>query len=297
MIFMSTTEKQRLDFHKEISKNNFKTYLLFLLFFALVFGLAYLLKLIFAASGFGILFFAGIIAIIYALVGYYTGDKIVLSVSKAKPADPKKYLYLHNVVEGLAIAAGVPKPKVYIINDPSPNAFATGRDPKHSSIAVTSGLLETLNREELEGVISHEMSHILNNDIKVMTMVSVLFGIVSIIADIGFRGILFGGGGNDDNKGNFLLMLIALAPLFAMLIQMAISRNREYLADSTGAKLTRYPKGLADALLKISKYSQPVKVADQGTAHLYISDPLKKVSSWFSTHPPIEERVKRLLAM
>ncbi len=244
MIFMSTTEKQRLDFHKEISKNNFKTYLLFLLFFALVFGLAYLLKLIFAASGFGILFFAGIIAIIYALVGYYTGDKIVLSVSKAKPADPKKYLYLHNVVEGLAIAAGVPKPKVYIINDPSPNAFATGRDPKHSSIAVTSGLLETLNREELEGVISHEMSHILNNDIKVMTMVSVLFGIVSIIADIGFRGILFGGGGNDDNKGNFLLMLIAivfliLAPLFAMLIQMAISRNREYLADSTGAKLTR----------------------------------------------------------
>jgi len=269
--------------------------------------IGYCLKLIFSFAGFGILFFAGLFAIIFALIGYYSGDKIVLSTSKAKPIDEKnpKHKYLDNLVEGLAIAAGIPKPKVYVINDVSPNAFATGRDPKHSSVAVTSGLLELLNREELEGVIAHELSHIKNRDIKVMMIVTVLFGLIVMVSDIAFRSLIFGGasGGGNDNKGGILVLVIAIAfvifsPIIALLIQMSISRKREYLADASGAELTRYPKGLASALRKISSIDRPVASASKGSAHLYISNPLKrKKRNLFSTHPPIEERIRRLEAM
>jgi len=296
------------NFYSEIQRNNIKTYFLMFIFFILILVVGYCLKLIFSFAGFGILFFAGLFAIIFALVGYYSGDKIVLSTSKAKPIDEKnpKHKYLDNLVEGLAIAAGIPKPKVYVINDVSPNAFATGRDPKHSSVAVTSGLLEILNREELEGVIAHELSHIKNRDIKVMTIVTVLFGLVAMVSDIALRSLIFGGvsgnsGGN--NKGNGLVIIIAvvfviLSPIIALLIQMSISRKREYLADASGAELTRYPKGLSSALRKISSIDRPVASASQGSAHLYISNPLRKRKvNLFSTHPPIEERIKRLDAM
>jgi len=277
------------------------------IFFILILVIGYCLKLIFSFAGFGILFFAGLFAIIFALIGYYSGDKIVLSTSKAKPIDEKnpKHKYLDNLVEGLAIAAGIPKPKVYVINDVSPNAFATGRDPKHSSVAVTSGLLELLNREELEGVIAHELSHIKNRDIKVMMIVTVLFGLIVMVSDIAFRSLIFGGasGGGNDNKGGILVLVIAIAfvifsPIIALLIQMSISRKREYLADASGAELTRYPKGLASALRKISSIDRPVASASKGSAHLYISNPLKrKKRNLFSTHPPIEERIRRLEAM
>ncbi len=294
---------ERRDIFNEINSNKIKTYFLFLGFFIFIFILAIAIKYIFNFAGFGILFIAGVIAIIYAIIGYFVGDKIVLATSGAKEADEKKYVFLHNLVEGLSISAGIPKPKVYVIVDKSPNAFATGRDPKHSSLAVTTGLLEIMNRQELEGVIAHEMSHINNRDIQVMTFVSVLFGIVSIVSDIALRSMIFGGGDHDNNSKNpigliLAIALVILAPLIAMIIQMALSRNREYLADSSGAKLTRYPAGLANALKKISAVHEPVKNASKGTAHLYISNPLSGgLSGLFSTHPPIQERIKRLEAM
>lgn len=298
----------KTDFYREVRKNNFKTYLLFFFFFVFIGILGVVLNFIFLDTGFGILFLAGLFAVIYALIGYYAGDKIVLSTSRAKPIDPDKdpkHKHLDNLVEGLAMAAGIPKPKVYIIQDRSPNAFATGRNPKKSSVAVTSSLLEILNREELEGVIAHELSHIKNRDIKVMTMASVLFGLVVMVSDIAFRGILFGGasGQSRDNKNPLILIIaiifVILSPIIAAMIQMSISRKREYLADASGAEITRYPRGLANALRKISNTNIPVQSASQGTAHLYIANPLRgrKLSNMFSTHPPIEDRIKKLEAM
>ncbi|MFA5746015.1 MAG: M48 family metalloprotease [archaeon] len=293
---MDKTERREI--FSEISNNKVKTYFLFLGFFVFIIVIAIALKYIFNFAGFGILTIAGIFAIIYGLFGYFVGDKIVLFTSGAHEADEKKYVFLHNVVEGLSISAGIPKPKVYIIEDKSPNAFATGRDPEHSSLAVTTGLLEIMNRQELEGVVAHEMSHIQNRDIQVMMVTSILFGIVSIVSDIALRVLIFGGGDDSDNKSVvgiiIAVVLLILAPLVAMMIQLAISRNREYLADSTGAKLTRYPKGLADALKKIAAAHEPVKNASKGTAHLYIANPLADggLSGLFSTHPPIQERIK-----
>ncbi len=296
-------ENKRRDIFYEINNNKIKTFFLFFGFFLFIFVISFAVKYIFNFAGYGILFIAGVFAIIYGIFGYFMGDKIVLLTTGAKEADEKKYIYLHNVVEGLAISAGIPKPKVYIINDKSPNAFATGRNPKHSSIAVTTGLLELMNRQELEGVIAHEMSHIQNRDIQVMMITSILFGIVSIVSDIAIRVFIFGG---RDDRGNqnivgiiVAIVLVILAPIIAMMIQLAISRNREFLADSSGAKLTRYPAGLASALKKISAAHEPVKNASKGTAHLYIANPLKSggISGLFSTHPPIAERIKRLEAM
>jgi heat shock protein HtpX len=294
----------RKDFYEEINKNKIKTFFLIALFIILLGVLGVAVSYILSGTfSFGILTIAGIIAIIYALVGYYSGDKIVLASTKAVKADTEKYIYLHNVVEGLAIAAGIPKPNLYVINDPSPNAFATGRDPNHSSIAVTTGLLEILNREELEGVIAHEMSHIQNQDIKIMTLTTVLFGIIAIVSDIALRSMLFSRGGSKDNKSPIImiiaLLFIVLSPIIGLIIQMTISRNREYLADSNGVKLTRYPKGLANALRKISNLNKPTKTATKGTAHLYISNPVsaRKINGLFSTHPPIEERIKILESM
>jgi heat shock protein HtpX len=295
------------DMFDEIVKNKIKTVIIFIVFFVFIMLVGVALKYIFSYSGFGILFFAGLFAIVFAIVGYYSGDKLVLATSNAVLADEQKYMHLHNLVEGLSISAGIPKPKVYIIPDSAPNAFATGRSPKHSSVAVTEGLLKILNREELEAVIAHETSHIQNQDIKIMTLVTILFGLVAMASDIAIRSLFWGSisGSRNRNSGqNPILLIVALffiiiSPIIALLIQMMISRNREYLADSNGASLTRYPKGLANALRKISSVNQPVKNATKGTAHFYISNPLKSKSktSIFSTHPPIEERIKRLEQM
>lgn len=246
-------------------------------------------------------------AIIFPIISYYNSDKVALAVSGAKPARKPEHAQLINIVESLAIAAGVPAPNAYVINDPAPNAFATGRDPKHSSIAVTTGLLDKMDKYELEGVISHEMSHVKNFDIRLMTIVVMLVGIVAIISNVFMRSLWWGGvKSSDERSGNisavFLIVGLALAvlsPIIAELIRFAISRKREYLADASGAMLTRYPEGLANALKKIAKDQNQLKTATNATAHLFISNPFKKraFSSLFSTHPPIELRIKKLEEM
>lgn len=296
---------EEYNMYKEIDSNKRKTILLIILFLIFVMGLGYLLSWYFNNPL--ILIIAGIIAFIQAWASYYYSDSISLAVAGAKEAPRENYLELHRIVENLAITAGLPKPKVYIIADPSPNAFATGRDPKHASIAVTSGLLDMMNKNELQGVIAHELSHVGNYDIRVMTIVVVLVGIVTLASDFFLRYLWWGGGRRErnDEGGQIQLILFVLAiafailaPLFATLIQLAISRKREFLADASGALLTRYPEGLASALEKIENSGQPLIHANRATAHLYISDPFKgKISNLFATHPPIEERIKRLDAM
>jgi len=259
------------------------------------------------ATGWGWIGFpiAVVIAIIISINQYYNGDKIVLKISKAGLAEKAEFPRLLNIVEGLKIAAGIPMPKVYVIDDEAPNAFATGRDPAHSSVAVTTGLLEKMNKIELEGVIAHEMSHVKNYDIKIMTISVALVGIVVLVSDFMLRSFWFGGGRSKKNNGNTIMFVIALvmailAPLFAMLMKFAISRKREFLADASAAKITRYPDGLASALEKIAADHSVLEVANKATAPLYIANPLKKKSTWtnlFSTHPPIEERVTRLREM
>ncbi len=250
------------------------------------------------------------VAVAFALfmnVGsYWFSDKLVLSMTSAKPATREQYFDFYTVTENLAIAAGLPMPKLYVIEDSAPNAFATGRDEKHAVVAATTGLLSMMTRPELEGVIAHELSHIKNRDMLVMTVAVVLAGFVAIVADMFLRASLFGGGNRDDNgKAGALFAILAivaviLAPLAANLIQLAISRRREYLADASGALLTRYPEGLASALQKIAGHGQPMKSASHATAHLFIGNPFgssagKFVNKLFSTHPPVEDRIKRLL--
>jgi heat shock protein HtpX len=247
-----------------------------------------------------------IFAILMNFISYWNSDKIALRLNKAKQIKREDNIELWNLVENLAITAGLPMPKLCIINDPVPNAFATGRNKNHAVVAVTTGLLQILDRSELEGVIAHELSHIGNRDILLSTVVVVLVGFVSIVADMFLRSTFFGGRarGGDDNKAGGVLMIIGivlsiLAPIFATLIQLAISRKREFLADASGALLTRYPEGLANALQKISKYSQPMKHANTATAHMFISNPFgsrgKKISNLFRTHPDTELRIKALL--
>lgn len=238
------------------------------------------------------------------IFAYWNSAKIALRVSGAKPADEKEYMELHRIVENLAITAGLPKPKVYIINDPAPNAFATGRNKEHAAVAFTTGILAILDKSELEGVAAHELSHIGNRDILVSTIAVVLAGFISLLADVFLRSHLFGGGRDSDSKAGNILMIVGialaiLAPIFATLVQLSISRKREFLADASGALLTRYPEGLASALQKISSYSRPMAHAHKATAHLFIANPFggvgKKATSLFSTHPPVEARVQALL--
>lgn len=243
-------------------------------------------------------------SIVMNITAYWFSDKVALRSAHAHPADPVQYLELHRIVENLAITAGLPKPRVYIIDDPAPNAFAAGRNPKHAVVAVTTGLLATLDRSELEGVIAHELAHIGNRDILVMTVAVVLAGFISVLADMFLRMSSFGGGSRDRNVHPAVIVVaivgIILAPIAAQLIQMAVSRRREFLADASGALLTRYPEGLANALRKISAYSAPVAHATSATAHLYISNPFgaqnsgKFMRKIFSTHPPVEDRVAAL---
>lgn len=298
--------------YNQISSNKLKTMLMMGVFILLFFGVSLILG---RALGYG-MSFVGIILIISGLmsfVSYYFSDKIVLSMSGAKEAKRNEHRALYNAVENLSIASGLPKPKVYVVDDPAPNAFATGRDPKHAVVAATTGLLNILSESELEGVIGHELSHIKNYDTRLMGVVAILAGSIAIIADFFLRSLFWGGiGGRDNNRsgGNAIFLVLGiiaaiLAPIAAMLIQFAVSRRREFLADADGALLTRYPEGLARALEKIASDRHKLKHASNATAHMYIENPFKtdskKKASFlvniFSTHPPFEERVRILRKM
>lgn len=294
-------------FFDEIARNNLKSFLLLAIFTIFFMGVIYFVVYLF---GGGLFAFAlgAMVVVLYAAFTYYSGDRVVLAISKAKVADEKQYQNLYASVEGLSSAMQIKMPKIYIINDPNPNAFATGRRSK-PSIAFTTGLLQTMSRDELEGVISHELSHISDNDILVMTIAIAFAGVIGLIAAY-LRLSFFFGGFEGRGRGNSgLLMLIALAigllaPLFALLTRLAISRRREYMADANGARVTRNPAELASALKKIQSYeknprSTPVVHANEVTASLYFANPFKASSmmNLFSTHPPIEERIRRLQAM
>ncbi len=255
-----------------------------------------------------ILYFFVIFSILMNFFSYWFSDRIVIKLAGAKEAKREEYFDLYTTVENLSITAGLPMPKVYVINDNAPNAFATGRNSKHAVVAVTTGLLSLLDKNELEGVIAHELSHIGNRDMLLSTVVVVLVGFISIIADVFTRNLFFGnlGRGRDSNdREGGALMIVGivfsiLAPIFAILIQLAISRKREFLADASGALLTRFPDGLANALSKISKYQKPMTRQSSAIAHLYITDPKgssfgKKIGGFFATHPPVEERIKALI--
>lgn len=297
--------------YKEIDSNKYKTAGLIFIFLILVIGLGWVLSI--ALGRPWILPFAIIFSIVQALVSYYYSDSIALGLAGAKPASRDEYIELHRIVENLSITSGLAQPKIYVIQDDSPNAFATGRDPKHSSLAVTTGLLKIMDKTELEGVVAHEMSHIGNYDIRLMTVVVVLVGIVVLVSDLFLRWSWFGGRSRNNNENNQMqavfaiiaIVLAILSPIFATMIQLAISRKREYLADASGSLLTRYPEGLASALEKLENNRLPLKKSNKAMAHLYIADPMKLdeqgKGSWlanlFNTHPPIKDRVARLRKM
>ncbi len=294
--------------YNQIASNKRKSALLIIIFIAVVFALAYVINLWYGEGSYGFLVMAAIISLIMTLFSYYQGDQVALKLAGAQgPISQAENPYVYRLVENLCITAGIPIPKIYLIPGAAMNAFACGRDPQHSSIALTQGIIEKLENEELEGVIAHELSHIKNYDIRLATLVIVLVGIISIISDFFLRSSLYGGrrssNRNEGRAGGILmiigLVLIILAPLIAQLIKLAISRKREFLADASGALLTRYPEGLARALEKISSDHTPLAKVHEATAHLYIMSPLtgKKLASLFSTHPPVEERIKALREM
>ena len=304
----------RTDFYREIRRNKWRTLVILVAFVFLVVmaGLAFDVLIGFGVAGVAI---ALIVAIGMAFFSYFASDKVALAVSKARPADGPEYQRYHNLVEGLCIAAGLPKPRLYVIDDPAPNAFATGRNPKHAALAVTTGLLQMMNRVELEGVIAHELSHVKNYDILAGTVAVVAVGTVALLADVGLRFWIFGGRSSrrDSNDAGAIGIVIALlamamlvlAPVAAQLMQFSMSRKRELLADATGVQLTRYPPGLCSALKKLQTDTAVVHHATRATAQLWIESPLEreqsKKGSWlnraFDTHPPLAERIKLLEAM
>jgi len=285
--------------YEEIEANKRNSFLLVFFFFLFLVGFGALIAYMLGDNFWVTFIFFIVVALFITAIQYFMADKQVLAISGAKSATKKEYPTFVNAVEGLTIAAGIPLPKMYVINSPALNAFATGRDPEHASVVVTTGLIEKLNRTELEGVIAHEISHVKNFDIRMMMFTAVMAGIITLIAHMFMRSLWFGGGRRDKGSGIFMIIGILfaiIAPIGALLIKMAISRQREFLADANGALLTRYPPGLASALKKISGDPNQLKTANQGMAHLYISNPFKK-TSWFSTHPAISERIKRLEKM
>lgn len=294
-----------MNLYTNIASNKRRTALLLAFFLVIIIALGWIFARVYNSQI--ILIVAIIFSLGQALVSYYAGDKLALSINGAREIVKKDNPELWRIVENLTITAGLPMPRVYVIEDSAPNAFATGRDPEHSSVAVTTGLLEVLDKTEIEGVIAHELSHIGNYDIRLMMVVVVLVSVVAMISDIFLRIRFLGFGDDDDNNGGngiwLIIGLVAalLAPLVAMLVQLAISRKREYLADSSGALLTRYPEGLASALKKISSYGRPMRRTSSSTAHLFIANPQGKRTSFFaglfSTHPPVEERIRLLLGM
>ena len=292
--------------YTQASKNVTKTWLLMAGVFAVVIALGYFFAFYFQSPGILIIF--ALFAIGLQIASYWYSDSIVLKLAGAKPASREDYFDLYTTVENLSIAAGLPMPKVYVVQDPAPNAFATGRDKDHAVVCATTGLLALMNKSELEGVIAHELSHIGNRDMLVSTVVVVLIGFISIVSDIFLRSLWLGSGrrSNDrDGGAGGILMVIGivfaiLAPIIGTLMQLAISRHREYLADADGALLTRYPEGLASALRKIGQYAQPLKHQSSAIAHLYLADPTAgKKTPWaaklFATHPPIADRIAALL--
>jgi len=296
---------EKVSFYDQIEKNKRDSLLLMLGVFVFLLAFAWLIgELYDPAVAFLFLFIALIITLLHIFISYNYGDIIVLSSVNARPADEREHIYLINTVEGLAIAAGIPTPKVYVIDSPEMNAFATGKDPQHASIAVTTGLLENLNRKELEGVIGHEMSHIKNYDIRFATLVAVLVGIVAIMSHMLLRTYRFGGERRDSGKGGMgVIILIGfllaiLAPVFTRLVQAMISRKREYLADAGSAELTRYPEGLASALEKIKNINTGKMPVSEAVSHLFFVDPTRTaLDSVFATHPPIEKRIEILRSM
>jgi len=292
--------------YTQADSNIRKTWLILILFLLFIIGLGWIFSYIYNNSG--ILIIAVIFSLLMNVTSFWYSDKIALAIANAQPIKKEDSPELYRMVENLCITAGLPAPKIYIIPENQPNAFATGRDKEHAVIAVTQGLLDKLERTELEGVISHELSHVGNKDMLLMSIVVVLVGFVSILSDWFLRTLRFGNFRKRDSRGGGQLgvililagmILAILSPLIAMLIQLAISRKREFLADATGSLLTRYPEGLARALEKIATDQTPMKVASNATAHLYIANPFKgkKFSSLFMTHPPIEERIKILREM
>lgn len=298
--------------YSQIGVNRIKTIVLMVIFTVFITLIVYVFSQAMGYQSSTGLFYVGVALIVSGitnLVTYYNSDKMVMSIAGAKQIDVKSHPQLYKLVENLSIGSGLPMPKIYVIPDDAPNAFATGRNPQHASIAVTTGLLSAMQKIELEGVLAHELSHIGNYDTRLMTVVVILVGIVAMLADF-FSHFIFWGGNRDDDRdsknGIFLVLGLAaaiLAPIAAQLIQLAVSRKREFLADATGALLTRYPDGLANALEKIDAYERPVKSATTATAHLYIANPLghgrfrRSLSGLFSTHPPIKERIKILREM
>lgn len=298
-----------LSIHSEIRANIWKTYFIMAGFMVFTVIVAYVLGMS-LGYGEGWVFYGLVFSGASAFSSYFWGDKMVLAMSGARPADRKRDFDFYTVTENLCIAAGIPKPKLYVIEDTAMNAFATGRDPKHAVVCATTGLLDRLERRELEGVIAHELSHIKNYDIRLMVVVTVLVGTVAFLADMFLRHLWWGGRRDrDDDRGAGQIMLIVgialaiITPLIATVIQLAISRRREYLADASGANLTRYPEGLARALAKLDADKEVLEAATNATAHLYVTNPFKGKSfgAWFSnlfnTHPPIEERIKILRSM
>ncbi|MFL6009775.1 MAG: M48 family metallopeptidase [Rubrobacteraceae bacterium] len=301
------TFRERIAVNRRNSLILIAAFLAFVAVFGYVIGWAWIGDPVGAIFGLVLAFIVGIVT---GLATYYGGDRMVLAASRAREISHDEAPVLFNVVEEMAIAAGLSMPKVYIIDDSAPNAFATGRDPEHASVAVTSGLLEKLNRDELQGVIAHEMSHVANFDIRYAMLVGILVGTTVLISDFFLRGLWLSGGGRGRSEGGGYVQLIMiviaivfaiLAPLFARLLQLSISRQREYLADASAVRLTRNPKGLADALQKISGDREVLEAANRATAHLYIVNPVKgfekRAKGLFSTHPPIEERIQILRFM
>ncbi|MCR4276855.1 MAG: M48 family metallopeptidase [Candidatus Roizmanbacteria bacterium] len=294
--------------YNQISENKVKTFLI-MFFFILIFSSFFFLLGKYFDSPWGYFFLGLFISSISSVGSYFYGDKLVLLTTGAKPADKKTYFNFYTVAENLSVAAGLPKPTLYVIDDPSPNAFATGRDPAHAIVCATTGLLQMMDRTELEGVIAHEMSHIKNFDILLASIVAVLVGTLALVSDWVIRSMWWNRRSDSDSRSNrnpifFVLLVISLilTPIIATIIQLAISRRREYLADASASLLTRYPEGLARALEKLKQNSQPLNQATSSTAHLFIDNPFKKKSAsffvnLFSTHPPIEDRIRILKSM
>ncbi|MFA7708221.1 MAG: M48 family metallopeptidase [Candidatus Pacearchaeota archaeon] len=295
--------EERISFHDQISRNKLKSVFLILIVFVVLICLGYVIGLVAGPDYFIIIMIISIIfSLSYILISYYNSDKIALASVNAKPASETQYRQYHNVVEGLCLASGMPKPRLYIMENSEINAFASGRDPEHSVICVTTGSLNKLDKQELEGVIGHELSHIASYDIRFMTLVAVMVGMVSIISEIFLRSLWFKSGSRDDSKGNAIFMIIGillaiLAPIVVQLVQLSISRKREYSADASAVKFIRSPTGLTKALKKIRDEhvsTQEVKKINKAVAPLFISNPFKGA---FSTHPPIEKRIAILERM
>lgn len=296
--------------YSEIAKNKRNSYILILMFLLVIIGLCWVFSL--AYNNTWILYIGVGFSVIYALISYFSAGSMVLAISKAKPIEKKDNPKLFRIVENLTISAGLPMPKVYIIDDSAPNAFATGRNPQHGVICVTTGLIDMLDKSELEGVIAHELSHIGNYDVRFMTLVVVMVGIIVLISDWFIRFSIFSDDSDSGGDQFRLIMMVVgillaiLAPIIGMMMQLAFSRKREYLADSSAALLTRYPEGLANALEKIDSNTEPLEAANRATSNLYIINPLRdnvkgdkrsRFAGLFSTHPPTEERIKRLREM